>query len=58
MSHKEYWQNKLDGFKLDISHINQELESADPKKAIGLRRLKQMMVNEMMVCMEAVEKFS
>ncbi len=59
MSHKEYWQNKADRFKLDIQHVNEEMGStSDPAKLHGLRKLKQMMVNEIMICMEAVEKFS
>lgn len=58
MSPKEYWQNKAERFKMDIQHVNEEMQKADPVKQHGLRKLKQMMVNEMMVCMEAVDKFS
>jgi len=53
----DYWFNRANKFQADIEHIKFQLEndsSADKEK---LKDIKNKLVDELMVCHEAIAKF-
>lgn len=55
----EFWQDKANGFKMDVEHIKELIASeTDSGELASLRQKKEWLVNEMMICLEGVEKFS
>lgn len=53
-----YWQNRANEFKADIEHITAKIEASKNDLEIKqLKNSKQHLVNEMMICLEGVERF-
>lgn len=55
----DYWNNRANRLKVDIEHIKrQEKLTSDPEELLHLKQLKQTLTAELMIALEALDKFS
>lgn len=54
----DYWQKRADKFKQDIEHIKHKMDSVEGSELEALRRQRSFLTDELMTCLDAVEKFS
>lgn len=53
----DYWFNRAQKFQADIDHIKWQMEHDQTVDKDELRKIKNKLVEELMVCREAIEKF-
>jgi len=54
----EYWMTRADQLKIDIDHVKQQIKAArEYEEAEYLKELKQKLTDELMIALEAVDKF-
>lgn len=54
----DYWYNRAIKFQADIDHIKWQMEHDQTVDKESLRNLKNKLVDELMVCREAIEQFN
>jgi len=55
----DYWSKRASKYKQDIEHINEVLKmTVRDEERQRLKSVKQHLVSEQMICIEAIEQFS
>jgi hypothetical protein len=54
----DYWYNRAQKFQADIDHIKWQMDNDKTVDVEQLRELKNRLVEELMVCREAIDQFS
>lgn len=54
----DYWYNRAQKFQADIDHIKWQMDNDHTVDKEQLRELKNRLVDELMVCKEAIDQFS
>lgn len=54
----DYWYNRAQKFQADIDHIKWQMENDKTVDKEQLRELKNRLVDELIVCREAIDQFS
>mgnify|MGYP001113804061 CR=1 FL=1 len=54
----DYWYNRANKFQSDIDHIKWQIENDKTVDVQQLREIKNRLVEELMVCREAIDQFS
>ena len=55
----DYWNNRATRLKVDIEHVKRQIKAArEYEEAEYLKELKQKLTEELMIALEALDKFS
>lgn len=56
--HTDYWHNRAQKFQADIDHIKWQMDHDQSVDKDQLRQIKNKLVEELMVCREAIDTFN
>ena len=54
----DYWHNRAKKFQADIDHIKWQMDNDNTANKDELRNIKNKLVDELMVCQDAIDQLS